>query len=89
MALVSVTYSLDVVLETFFSQMGPNTARFILRISRDQTPIPLPPNANFAPDPTGPTFLQALKEQLGLKLEPGTGTVEVIVIDRVEQPSEN
>jgi uncharacterized protein (TIGR03435 family) len=50
---------------------------------------PLPPNANFQPDPTGPTFLQALKEQLGLKLEPGTGTVEVIVIDHVEQPSEN
>jgi bla regulator protein blaR1 len=50
---------------------------------------PLPPNVNFQPDPTGPTFLQALKEQLGLKLEPGTGAVEVIVVDHVEQPSEN
>ena len=38
---------------------------------------------------TGPTFLQALKEQLGLKLEPQTGPVDVLVIDHVEQPSEN
>ena len=50
---------------------------------------PLPPGANFQPDPTGPTFLEALKEQLGLKLESQTGLVEVIVVDHVEQPSEN
>jgi uncharacterized protein (TIGR03435 family) len=50
---------------------------------------PLPPGANFQPDPNGPTFLEALKEQLGLKLEPQTGPVDTIVIDHVEQPSEN
>jgi uncharacterized protein (TIGR03435 family) len=50
---------------------------------------PLPPGANFQPDPTGPTFLEALKEQLGLKLESQTGPVDVIVVDHVEQPSEN
>ena len=33
---------------------------------------PLPPGANFQPDETGPTFLEALKEQLGLKLDSQT-----------------
>ena len=41
------------------------------------------------PDPTGPTFLEALKDQLGLKLVPQTGAVDVLVIDHVERPSEN
>jgi uncharacterized protein (TIGR03435 family) len=30
---------------------------------------PLPPGTNFTPDPSGPTFQEALKEQLGLKLK--------------------
>ena len=50
---------------------------------------PLPPGVNFQPDPTGPTFLEALKEQLGLKLDSKTGSVEVIVVDHVDHPSEN
>ena len=50
---------------------------------------PLPPGADAQPDPSGPTFLEALKEQLGLKLEPQTGPVDVLVVDHVEQPSPN
>jgi uncharacterized protein (TIGR03435 family) len=44
---------------------------------------------DFQPDPTGPTFLEALKEQLGLRLESTTGPVDVLVIDHVEEPSAN
>ncbi|MGD0739270.1 MAG: TIGR03435 family protein [Terracidiphilus sp.] len=37
----------------------------------------------------GAPFREALKKQLGLRLEPHKGPVEVLVIDHVEQPSAN
>lgn len=41
--------------------------------------------SNSRADSTGPTFLQALKEQLGFKLEPQMASMDVFVIDYVEQ----
>jgi uncharacterized protein (TIGR03435 family) len=49
----------------------------------------VPPGMGFTPDPTAPTFLEALKDQLGIKLDQQTAPVESIVIDHVEEPSEN
>ena len=37
----------------------------------------------------GPSFLDALREQLGLKLESTKAPRQTLVIDRVERPSEN
>jgi bla regulator protein blaR1 len=50
---------------------------------------PAPPEAGVEPDLQGPTFLEALREQLGLKLESTRGPVQTLVVDHVERPSEN
>lgn len=50
---------------------------------------PRPP-APATPDPNAPPGLfTAIQEQIGLRLDRGNAPVQVIVIDRVEKPSEN
>src|SRR5579862_6119846 len=51
----------------------------------------LPPELMKAEQPaaSGPPLLTAVEEQLGLKLQPQTERVQVLVIDHAEQPSEN
>lgn len=41
------------------------------------------------PDPSGPIFLDAMRDQLGLKLESAKGEAQVLVIDHLEQLSQN
>jgi uncharacterized protein (TIGR03435 family) len=49
----------------------------------------VPSGQEFHPDEDAPTFAEALKEQLGLKMVPQKGPVEFFVVDHVERPSEN
>jgi uncharacterized protein (TIGR03435 family) len=52
---------------------------------------PRAPAASDAPPPapSGPTPIEALREQLGLKLEPSKAALPVLFIDKVERASEN
>lgn len=47
------------------------------------------PKPEMPPDQGGPSLFTAVEEQLGLKLESTKATVDVVVIDHIDQPSEN
>ena len=56
------------------------------------TPVRRRPSASEADaqsDAGGPTFEEAMKEQLGLKFKPTKADTQVLVIDHVEKPSGN
>ncbi len=71
------------------------TARFALHVdfAMDDAlagiPNPPGPEVSAPADSAKPTFFTAIQEQLGLKLEPSKGPVDVFVIDHVERPTEN
>jgi uncharacterized protein (TIGR03435 family) len=50
---------------------------------------PMLPDVKSQPDVGGPTFAEALRKQLGLKLLPEKMPIDVIVLDKVEHPSAN
>jgi uncharacterized protein (TIGR03435 family) len=54
---------------------------------RPVTPDPAASAAVRTPD--APGIFQAIQEQLGLRLVPAKGPVDVLVIDHIERPSEN
>ena len=47
------------------------------------------PGVEVEPDPNPVTFMDAVREQLGMKLQSTKGSVRTLVIDRIERPSEN
>jgi uncharacterized protein (TIGR03435 family) len=65
-----------------------------LVFSPDDPPAPRPVTAEpgvsaAARAPDAPGIFQAIQEQLGLRLVPAKGPVDVLVIDHIERPSEN
>jgi len=64
------------------------TGRFdyVMQWTPETTALPTP---NEASDPTSATPLEALRDQLGLKLESMRAVLQTLIIDKLERPSEN
>lgn len=81
------------------AQLATALATFANRFTRDKTDLPggydveltwaPDPVAGAAADSTGPSLFSALQEQLGLKLISEKGPVDLLVVDHIQQPSEN
>ena len=65
------------------------TGRYNLKLHWTPDDATEPQLLNGAPVDSGPSLFTALEEQLGLKLQPAKGPVQVLVIDKVEMPSAN
>jgi uncharacterized protein (TIGR03435 family) len=82
-------------METITSQLSgilqsPVTDRTGLTGKYDLDVLYLDDNRKLEADaPPAPLLLDAIRENLGLKLEKGKGSVDVLVIDHLEKPSEN
>lgn len=82
--------AMSMVLERPVIDRTGQTGQFDIQMDflADETTPALPP-----PPPgsgmEGPSFVSALQQQLGLRLESSTGPVGVIVIDHVERPTAN
>jgi uncharacterized protein (TIGR03435 family) len=63
---------------------GLSSVDFLLEFTPDRMT-----NTGRLYDPDAPTFLEALKEQLGLKFGSRTAPVQSMIIDHIEEPSPN
>jgi bla regulator protein blaR1 len=85
------------------ASLSSHTERLVVDGTSDRTPFdmvlkwtpdpgmpsPQPSFATPVVDPDRPGLFTAVQEQLGLKLEPSRGPVDVLVIDHVEHPTED
>jgi len=64
------------------------SGKFVMEM-RASSMVPSPVASVATSDPSLPSLTTALEEQLGLKLEERRGPVDVLVVDSVQQPTEN
>lgn len=59
------------------------------KLERTPDSAPSAPDAQPVAASVGPSLFTAIQQQLGLRLEPAKGPVDILVIDRADKPSEN
>jgi uncharacterized protein (TIGR03435 family) len=76
-------------LERFVVDKTGLTERFDFNLgwTPERLPAGAPPPGVPPVDPNGPPLVTALQEQLGLKVQPARGPVDVLVIDSVDRPT--
>jgi len=80
----------DVLGEPVLDQTGmKGTYDFKLQFARESGIVPPPPAAPGTDADIAPSLFSAIQEQLGLRLESTKAPVETIVIDHIDEPSEN
>ena len=91
--MIQLAAMLSVSLDRLVADQTGEQATFdiTLKWTPDPTmPSPPPtPGSAAAIDADRPNIFTAIQEQLGLKLEPARGPVDVLVIDHIERPSED
>lgn len=65
------------------------TGEYDFKMEFQPEPRASAPSADAAPAPSGPSFLTALEEQLGLRLVSAKGPVPFLIVEHVEKPSAN
>ncbi|MGA8740191.1 MAG: TIGR03435 family protein [Terracidiphilus sp.] len=60
-----------------------------LKFAPDDARLALPSTETSSAPDTGPSVFTAVKEQLGLELKSGKGSIEILVIDHIDPPTEN
>jgi uncharacterized protein (TIGR03435 family) len=65
------------------------TFDFLIEFVPDSQTPAVPPDVNFPQPAAGPSFEEALQDQLGLKMQSRKSEMQMIVVDHVEHPSPN
>jgi uncharacterized protein (TIGR03435 family) len=83
--------ALSAMLGTIVEDRTGESGRFAIHLdlTRDQMRPVAPGVPGEAADAGGPSLAAALREQLGIQIESRKVPVEVLVVDRIERPSEN
>ena len=76
-----LTGSFDIHLEVNAADLRP---KFVAGRTFEQQDQPAVDNVD-----AGPSISTVLQQQLGLKLETGTGPVQILVVDQIERPTDN
>ncbi len=62
---------------------------FTLEFTAERTGAAAPPAGETPADDRSPTYDEALRDQLGIKLQSTTGSIKILKIDRIQRPAEN